>query len=260
MVAFLQAGSFIFGLIIGSFLNAVVYRMRKSQSLSGFSACPYCKHRLRAVDLVPIFSFLFLGGRCRYCHRSISRQYPLVELACGLAFLLITMSAPVETGAMNFQLVFLLFFQFGFASFLVLIFTYDYLYYLIPDLFIFGGALSALLYRLLYPGVSLSDGLGGILLVSGFFAILYLISSGRWIGLGDVKLGIFLGMLLGLRLSGVMLALSYFSGAIIGVFLILLQRKTVKGVLPFGTFLSASSLVTLLWGESIFWWYLHFFS
>lgn len=260
MPIFFEIAGFLFGLIVGSFLNAVIYRLKASQTLWGFSACPNCHHRLGAADLVPVASFLFLGGKCRYCRRRISWQYPLVELATGLVFLLIIRQSLQTLGSIYPAGLFIgLGFNFLFVSLLVIIFTFDFRYYLIPDLPVFLGILAAFGYRALVPELTVVDGLWGLVLVAGFFGLLYLISRGAWIGLGDVKLGLFLGSMLGLKLSAVMLALAYFSGALVGVVLVLFGRKTMKGELPFGTFLSASALVALLWGQRIMDWYLAFF-
>lgn len=261
MSIFFQTGSFILGLIVGSFLNAVIYRLKHSQSLFGFSACPRCRHRLMPKDLVPVFSFIFLGGECRYCGAKISRQYPAVELACGLVFFLTArhLLGPGPMAAVSAQSLSLLFFNFIFVALLLTIFTFDFRYYLIPDLPVFFGVAAALIYRWVSPDLGVINGLWGMILVAGFFGSLFLASRGAWIGLGDVKLGVFLGLLLGLKLSAVMLAGAYFSGALVGVGLVLLGRKTMKGVLPFGTFLCASAFSALLWGEPILKWYLSFF-
>jgi leader peptidase (prepilin peptidase)/N-methyltransferase len=249
--------TFVFGLIIGSFLNAVIYRLYRGKSLMGFSACPRCRHRLFPSDLVPVLSFLYLGGRCRYCKKAISWQYPLVELATAVIFLFLARSYlafSIAGGAWVFGLSLVL------AALLIVIFTFDLRYYLIPDLIVLIGLTAALCYRIILPSQPVLDGIWGLILVSGFFGFLYLASRGSWIGLGDVKLGLFLGLLLGWKMSLVMLMLAYVGGALVGVVLILLRRKTMKSALPFGTFLTASSLVTLLWGERILAWYWQMFN
>src|SRR3989344_4594705 len=135
---------FIFGLCTGSFLNCVICRLEQKKSLNGRSFCPYCKPTLRWLDLIPVFSFLFLKGKCRYCRKKISVQYPLVEVATGLIFLLIFNFQ----FSMNFQF-FNFFFLFYVSSALIIIFVYDLKNYLIPDTVLFPAIVIAFLYRIL---------------------------------------------------------------------------------------------------------------
>lgn len=121
---------FLLGLCVGSFLNCVIYRIEQDKSfLNGRSFCPNCKHKLSWKDLFPVFSFLVLGGRCRYCKTKISIQYPLVELATGMIFLLIFL----QTTHYLLQTIINLAFWFYTASSLIIIFIYDLKHYLIPD-------------------------------------------------------------------------------------------------------------------------------
>ena len=136
------------------------------------------------------------------------------------------------------------------------IFVFDWKYYLIPDSLVLSGVILAAIYRLIFNREYFLDGLWGAGLLAGFFGFLYLVSAGRWIGLGDAKLGVFLGLLLGFKLSLVMLMIAYISGALVGVTLILAKRKTLKGILPFGTFLTFSAFIVFLWGEQLLDWYL----
>ena len=250
--------SFILGLIVGSFLNAVIYRLHKGKSLGGFSACVHCKHRLAAIDLVPIISFFALRRRCRYCKAKISWQYPIVELSTGIIFALFALEAYASPGALGSADYFVLAFKFVSASLLIAIFTFDYKYYLIPDILVSIGVITGLVYRF-GSGVSVLDGLLGAGLIFGFFGALFLVSSGKWIGFGDVKLGLFLGVVLGLKMALLMLMLAYVSGAVAGVVMLLAKKTTMKGVLPFGTFLTLSSLAVMLWGEELLAWYLGLF-
>ena len=258
MQTFFLVAGFIFGLIVGSFLNAVIYRLHKGKSLGGYSACPHCRHRLAAEDLVPILSFFLLKRRCRYCKAKISWQYPLVEFSTGVLFFLFVFGSIAVAGSPEAVDYYALGFKLVFASLLIAIFTFDLKYYLIPDVLVLVGILTGLAYRAIF-GISFSDGLIGAGILLGFFGILYLASWGRWIGFGDVKLGIFLGMILGLKMALLMLMLAYVSGALVGVAMILAKKTTMKGVLPFGTFLTAASLVVMLWGEELLTWYLSFF-
>ncbi|OGE80373.1 MAG: hypothetical protein A2826_02865 [Candidatus Doudnabacteria bacterium RIFCSPHIGHO2_01_FULL_43_23] len=250
--------SFVFGLIIGSFLNAVIYRLYKGKSLGGFSACVHCKHRLFAKDLIPILSFFMLGAKCRYCKEKISWQYPIVELSTGIVFALFTLEMLTLSGLFTSGDYLVLMYEFITASLLIAIFTFDFKYYLIPDVLVLSGVVVGLVYRLT-AGVSIFDGLLGAGLIFGFFGLLYLMSGGKWIGFGDVKLGLFLGIVLGVKMVLLMLMLAYISGAVVGVVMILAKKTTMKGILPFGTFLTSASLAVMLWGEELLAWYLNLF-
>lgn len=248
---------FIFGLIIGSFLNAVIYRLYVKESfLFTRSHCPHCNHELAAKDLVPLFSFLALQGKCRYCHKPISWQYPLVELLTAILFVAAYNLHPTPY-TLAFQLVFI--------SFLIVIAVFDYKHYLILDKVVFPALTLAVIWNIyldLTTHYSLAtthshfvSGLIGALVVSGFFALQYYISRGRWIGFGDVKLGLFLGSLFGVKSSIVMLFMAYALGAVVGLILIALDRKTLGSKLPFGVFLSISAIIMLLYGMHLTDWY-----
>lgn len=247
---------FIFGLIVGSFLNSVIYRLKQHKSLWGYSFCPHCRHRLYAYDLIPIWSYFRLHGACRYCGEKISRRYPLIEFITGAIFVVVgwnfsfSYAFPFSWESLDF------FLRLVFASLLIIIFFFDLSHYLISDGCVFIGIVLAFFYRLILPEFSLIDGVIGAMFTGGFFGFLYLISSGKWIGFGDVKLGFFLGLFFGFTQSIVMLMIAYISGALVGVLMVLMHRKSLKGILPFGTFLALSSLVTLIWGEKLLDWYL----
>ncbi|MBI2038330.1 MAG: prepilin peptidase [Candidatus Nealsonbacteria bacterium] len=150
---------FIFGLIVGSFLNSVVFRLEQSQSfLLGRSFCPHCKHQLSWLDLIPIFGFLILKGKCRYCQQKISWQYPLVELATGLIFLAI----------FNYQFTI---FNFIIACFFIIIFIYDLKHYIIPDRVVFPAIGAALVFDFLKSDIlGISNFLLSAVGAAAFFA------------------------------------------------------------------------------------------
>ena len=265
---------FIFGLLIGSFLNTVIYRLKTGESILFLrSHCPFCKHTLGFFDLIPIFSFVFLGGRCRYCKKKISWQYPLVELATGILFVLfsyqiIELSSYAAIEQLSFWSIGSLVLQLFFVSILIVIFVYDLKHSIIPDkvvwlgitvFLIFNGL--AVLVQLLFvskPGF-ISSFLGGLLaaaLAGGFFLILVLVSRQKWMGWGDVKLGILIGLILGWPNILVALFLAFVSGALVGGALVLAKKKTLKSQIPFGPFLSGSTIIAMLVGEKILDWYL----
>ena len=180
---------FLLGLAVGSFLNVVIYRLTLSsfsfrKNIGGFknrSYCPHCKHKLIWQDLMPIFSFLFLRGECRYCHQKISIQYPLVEISTGLVFLLVLNYQFLN---LNYSILNLLF-LFYISSVLIIIFVYDLKHYIIPDKVLLPAIIIAFFYRLLSAVVGFSElGLAfnyifnfllAAIIASAFFSIIFLI-------------------------------------------------------------------------------------
>ncbi len=254
--------TFILGLCIGSFLNCVIYRLESEKSLKGRSFCPHCKHGLSWNDLFPVFSFLFLGGKCRYCKTKITVQYPLVEIATGLIFLLIFSALGGPALGWKFLNLFFLFYV---ASALIIIFIYDLKHYIIPDKVLFPAIIITFVYQLFSAlggpasGWKISNYLLAVLVASGFFLLIFLISKGRAMGFGDVKLAILMGLLLGWPNIIVALFLAFFFGAIIGVILMVKQKKSLKSEIPFGPFLITGTFIALLWGQQLVGWYMNMF-
>lgn len=245
---------FIFGLIIGSFLNVVILRLNK-KSLKGRSYCVYCKKKLSWYELIPLISFLIQKGKCRKCGKEISLQYPLVEFFTGLIFTLIAIK-------LFFFSLFIMFFWFVIAGFLIVIFVYDLKYSLVADKIIYPAIILGLIYIifLYFIGSSLifqyllSGLIGGI-----FFLIIVLISREKWMGIGDIKIGIFMGLVLGLSNLFIALFLAFIVGAIVSVILLIFKKKGLKSEIPFGPFLTGATLVAFLWGEYLLFWYLNLF-
>lgn len=245
---------FIFGLCIGSFLNVVIYRTETDKSfLKGRSFCPNCNHTLNWQDLFPLFSFLFLGGKCRYCKAKISWQYPAVELITGIIFLLISLQTTNYKLLTIINLLFLLYI----TSVLIVIFVYDLKHYLIPDNVLLPAIIISIIYRIFEVGFSMGliNYFYAVLAGTGFFFMLWLLSGGRWMGFGDVKLAILLGLLLGMPNILVGLFLAFFSGAIIGVGLLSFKKKNIKSEVPFGPFLIFGTFMALFYGQKIVNWY-----
>ena len=243
--------TFILGACIGSFLNCTVYRLEHKKSLKGRSFCPNCKHVLSWQDLFPVFSFLFLGGKCRYCHKKISIQYPLVELATGILFILV-----INPHNIIYSIFYLVI-----TCFLVIIFIYDLKHYIIPDKILFPAIITALIYILIPPYNihNLISIFWAVIVAAGFFLAIFLISKGKWMGFGDVKLAVLMGLMLGLLNVLVALFLAFFFGAIIGVILMILEKKKLKSEISFGPFLIAGTFMAMLWGTQIIHCYLNFF-
>jgi len=249
---------FIFGLVIGSFLNCVVYRLNEGISFSsGRSFCPNCKHTLAWYDLVPVFSFLFLRGKCRYCGQKISWQYPIVEISTGLIFLLVSITTfDPQLSILNslFPMVCLL----AVSSLLIIIFIFDLKWYIIPDkvLFIAAGITAVFhLYNFFLGLYSKDQALGFLFSATGacaFFLAIFLLTRGRAMGFGDVKLAFFMGLFLGWPKIIVALFLAFLIGAIIGLILIALKKKGLRSEIPFGPFLITGLFIALAWGDKLF--------
>jgi len=237
---------FVLGLFIGSFLNCVVYRLHEKKSfLRGRSFCPQCKHNLSWWDLVPVFSFLLLRGKCRYCKKKISIQYPLAELLTAIIFVLV------------FEFYSINLFWLVITALLIVIFIYDLNYLLIPDSVLIIAIILTLFYLFISPVFILNYILSG-LGASAFFLIIYLISKGKWIGFGDVKLAILIGLLVGWPNIIISLFSAFLLGAIIGIGLILTGKKKLKSEVPFGPFLIIGIYIALFFGDKIVNWYLGF--
>lgn len=248
---------FILGLFVGSFLNVVIYRLHRQESfVKGYSKCLFCNHRLYAQDLIPLLSYLFLRGRCRYCQHRFSKQYPLVELATGLLFLLAFLYLFPNWHYLDLawpNLFHLLYFW-VISSFLLIIFVYDLRYYLILDKVVIPAAVLALIGSL-FLGYHWFSLFGAALVGGGFFLLQFVLSKGRWIGGGDIRLGFLMGLLLGWPQILVALFLAYVLGSLIAVGLLLANKKSWGDKVPFGTFLSLASWLVLLYGQAIINWY-----
>ena len=237
---------FIFGLAIGSFLNVVIYRLKTNESiLIGRSHCPKCGAILKWYDLIPVLSFLIQKGECRYCQKKISFQYPLVEIITGLLFVLIL-------SKFGFDLL-ITYYLLLITCFLIVIFVYDLRHYLILDKIVFPAIIIVLFYQV-FIGNFLNPFLSA-LLAGGFFLSLVIVSKGKWMGMGDVKFAILMGLILGWPNILLALFLSFFSGAIIGIILILFGKKGLKSQIPFGPFLVGSTILIMLYGHYLNTWY-----
>ena len=252
---------FIFGLIVGSFLNCVIYRLQTDEKIGGMSRshCVKCGHILRWYDLIPVLSFLILRGKCRYCGKPISIQYPLVEIATGLLFVLIfwhlDFGFELTFGIWILDLIYLLLI----SCFLIVIFVYDLKHYLILDKVIYPAIGIALAFQIINFQIdNFLSAVFAAFLAAGFFAIIVFGSRGKWMGAGDIKLGFLMGLILGYPQILTGLFLSFLFGAIIGTGMIIAKKKTLKSQVPFGPFLVAGTFTAIFYGEQILNWYLGF--
>jgi len=239
---------FVLGLCVGSFLNVVVYRFNHGLSpLLGRSICPKCKKKIPWQDNIPLLSFILLGGKCRFCKKSISPQYPLVELATGILFAVNYQG--LSWIIMDYQgwlnLVYYLFL----TSVLIAIFVSDLRYQTIPDKIVYPAIGLAFIWSVV-SGWWLVVGVGAA--AAGFFLLLVLLTRGKGMGLGDVKLAGLMGLVLGWPKIVIALYLSFLTGAVVGVILVLSRKKRFGEHIPFGPFLAGATWISIFWGEA-FW-------
>ncbi len=239
----------VFGLIWGSFLNVVIYRLPRGQSLvRPPSTCPGCGTRIRPYDNVPVLSYLFLRGKCRTCSRPISPVYPAVEALTALAFVLVFLRSGRPPG-LEFAAGCL------FASALIALGFIDYFHQILPDAITMPGLVLALVYSFFRDDLSFRGALLGAVAGAGFLLLIYgayrLIRKREGLGMGDVTMLLMIGAYLGLARTLLTLILASFVGALVGVFFIVGRKKDLQFALPFGTFLAPAAFVAALWGERI---------
>lgn len=262
---------FLLGLCTGSFLNVVIYRLNHNLSpIGGRSFCPHCKRKIKWQDNLPLLSFFLLRGRCRSCHSPISWQYPLVEIATGLAFLLIGWLVLGSRSLSPLHCYISIFLNCYIVASLIAIFVSDLRYQVIPDEVVYPGMVIALLSRLrdgmapqpsaagifnVLPVAQLGSVLLAGLAAAAFFWFLVLVTRGKGMGMGDVKLAGLMGFLLGFPQVLVALFLAFLTGAAVGVILVLLEKRGFGDQIPFGPFLVAATAVSWLWGGFLWNWY-----
>jgi leader peptidase (prepilin peptidase)/N-methyltransferase len=237
----------LFGLTVGSFLNVCIDRLPAGESIVHEpSHCPVCMHPLRPLDLVPVLSYLWLRGRCRYCRAPIPVRVPIVETVTAVMFGLLywKLGPDVSLGITLF-----------YASVLLIIFVTDLEHQLILNVVVFPTMAAALALSFLSPDpIPLNAALGGGV---GFVAVgvPFLLTRGRGMGEGDVKLGGLIGLMVGFPQVVVALWLAVVGGGVMAILLLALRIKGRKDPIPFGTFMATAALVTLLWGQAILDWY-----
>lgn len=256
---------FMLGLVIGSFINVLVYRSIETEEdwKTGRSRCDHCHALIKWYDNIPLFSYLILRGKCRACHQPISPSHLLVELLTGALFIWWYLGF-----AMFFQLVeqpFVLLqplFWLLVGLLAIVIVVADIKYYLIPDWAVVSLSVLTIAYRLslTYTGVMQVDDLVktviASLIVMLLFWSLWFLSHGKALGFGDVKLVLVLGLLVGWPKIIPALFLAFLTGAGVGIVLILLRKKGRKSAVPFGPFLILGSFLALVVGQQLLIWYL----
>lgn len=267
----------VLGLCFGSFVNALTWRLRQQEQAStqsskvreqysilrGRSMCVHCHHILGFWDLVPVLSWLALRGKCRYCHKPVSFQYPLVEMVTAALFVGSYAFWPVTIAGVQ-VVVFGLWLAevIGLMALLV----YDIRWMLLPNRLVFPLSGIAVLQALLVivtaprPLHALLAYIGAVIVGGGIFYVLFQVSNGKWIGGGDVKLGVLLGLLVGSFEKGLLfIFLAAVLGTLASLPLLATGRLKRTSVIPFGPFLIVGGFIAVVFGDSIIHWYNHTF-
>lgn len=254
---------FIVGAFVGSFLNVCIHRLPRGESINyPPSHCPACKHRLNAFDLIPIFGYFLLLGRCRYCQKSIAFRYPLVEFITAVLFVAVGFNFPIASFPLEFC------FYLIFSCIMIVLFFIDLEQQVIPDVVsvpgIFLGIVFNYIRQILYPTENtFVSALVGILLG---YSLLYLIA---WVGKiwlkkealgeGDLYLIAILGAYLGWREMLLSLFVAYLIAGISILVLLALKRVRMGQYVPFGPALASAGMIALFYGEPILRWYFNLF-
>jgi len=267
----------VLGLALGSFVNALVWRVRQQEVLldgkqrpsskrlkelsitKGRSMCPHCNHALAAKDLVPVLSWLWLRGKCRYCHKSIAVEYPLVELATAILFVLSYLWWPraIEGGEVLMFSLWL-----ALLTGLIALLVYDLHWFLLPNRIVYPLGILAGFWACLAasqandPGRAIVNTLLAVLVGGGIFYVLFQVSNGKWIGGGDVKLGWVLGLIVATPSKALLLIfVAAVLGSLVSVPLVAFKRLKRNSVIPFGPFLIVGAIIAQFFGEQLIDWY-----
>lgn len=262
----------VLGLCLGSFVNALVWRVHEQMAaekakkgaqgpsiVKGRSMCPSCRHELAPKDLVPVLSWLALRGKCRYCGKPISAQYPLVELLTALLFAALYVWWPVPfTDAQTAIFTLWLVLATGFMALIV----YDIRWTMLPDRILYPLSCVAALIAIIAaaaadkPAIAALNTLLAVIVGGGVFYVLFQVSKGKWIGGGDVKLGWMLGLVAATPGRSVLfIFLAALLGSLVSVPLLFTNRMKRTSVIPFGPFLIIAAIIVQLFGHTMLSWY-----
>lgn len=246
---------FLFALIIGSFLNVCIYRIPRKESIAfPASHCTSCNHTLKWYDLVPVFSYLFQGRKCRYCGEKISPRYAVVELLNALMYLVVFYFFDLSIDFVFYAII---------TSILILITFIDLEHMEIPDVLVVSLLITSIVQKTINYFVyniefGILDSILGLVLSAGLFLLIIVLSNGG-MGGGDMTLIGALGFILGLKKIALTIILSFIFGAVISLFLLGTKIKSRKDPIPFGPFIILGFFVTLFWGDGILSWYMSSF-
>lgn len=269
MLIYVSLFLFIFGTIIGSFLNVVILRFNSGKTLVGRSGCFSCGKTLKYYELLPIVSYVALRGKCSVCRTQISKQYPLVEIATGAMFVgFFYYFLPSLQPEFFTTFLFSLFLTYTTWSVLIVMFVYDLKHKIIPDLFSLLFTVFAFLNTYFFYRSEILSHIGAAFLLFFFFFALWYVSKGTWMGFGDAKLGFGIGMYLGVAQGISAVIVGFWSGAIIAIGTLAFQKifiqlgtsrlrtsvptVTMKSEIPFAPFLIFGILIALLFRLDLF--------
>lgn len=250
------------GLVFGSFIDAVTWRLRhKRNFISDRSECEHCHHKLGPFDLIPVVSWLMLRGKCRYCQATITPLAPITEVVMAVLFVVSFIYWPLGFGAWQATTLFAMWLTY--LVLLGILFVYDLRWQLLPDVAVYPlivlGCIDAFVRLHFLHGTPL-DAIQHIVLgaapLAGVYGLLYVVSGGRWVGLGDVKLAIFMGAVLGWQKTLLVLMLANIIGLLVVAPGLLTGKLTPKSKVPFGPFMIAAFVIAGLFGDAVISWYL----
>ena len=253
------------GAAMGSFIDALTWRLHtKRNFVTGRSECEHCHHKLGVLDLIPIFSWLMLGGKCRYCHKPITPVALLTEIA--MATLFVVSYLNWQPGFGSWQAITLFGLWLVYLVMLGALFVYDLRWFLLPDVIVLPlialGLADAGIQTWL-AGASIADYANhvvlGVLAMAGVYWALYMVSKGKWVGFGDVKLAVFMGAVLGWQKTLLVLMLANVIGLLVVLPGLLTRKLNAKSRVPFGPFMIVAFVIVGLFGDSILDWYIHTF-
>jgi len=241
---------FILGLVIGSFLNVVIYRLPLKKSIIFPSShCPNCETELKYYDLIPVLSYILTKGRCRYCGEEISLQYPIVELLTGFLFLLTFLKYGLTS---EFIILILL------ISSLIAVSFIDIKYQIIPNEITFLFIPLGLILSLIFNHITFVNSLLGLIIPAGLLLLIAFIYK-KGMGIGDVKLIGMIGVFIGWKYALISIFIGALFGSIYGIFMMVTNRMTRKTRIPFGPFISLGAVIMILYGNILIDWYIGLF-
>jgi prepilin signal peptidase PulO-like enzyme (type II secretory pathway) len=258
----------VFGLLIGSFFSCLEYRIanKKKGAIFGRSTCPHCNRVISSIYLIPILGFFFQKGKCIHCKEQISQRYLIIELFTAISFMVAaigTMKVPDMSNDLTRNILLfadvnthLFYVLFATAS-LVFLAYYDSQHKLILDRVALPTIAFLTIFSKYNVDISLKEGLIGAAIAVGFFLIQIIISKGKWMGGGDLRIAAIMGVLLGWKLVLLALFLSYAIGAIISLPILFKDKKETSHEVPFAPFLAIGTVITLAWGSDIIDWYIN---
>jgi len=235
--------AFIFGTIYGSFLNVLLWHLPEGKGIGGRSHCRSCHHQLAWYDLIPLVSFIILHGKCRYCHQRIHIRYPIVEMSTAIVLALFF---AIRQPSVNLEIIMAI------LALLVLVslLFFDLLYLILPDALLLPTIVIFAIYDIVKTSSPFSYFLTA-LLSAVFFAILYLVSRGKNLGFGDVKLAFLIGLILGYPFGFLAIVGGVWLAAIVAIVLLALKRVGLKDAIPLGSFLTFSTIICIIFYHEI---------